>query len=289
MVNMPEYGQLKKDNLERIFIFFAYFVLIFWAVLMIIPMIWMYLSAFTPEHLLIDIPPKISIKYFTTSNFKMMFDLAPETWRWYWNTLYLCVVITLLSIFFNALAGYCFAKLRFPGKKVLFWTIIATMIVPTHTIVIPLFVMVSNVFRLFDTHWAIILPQLSAPVGIFLMKQYMQSLPSDLEDAARIDGCSEPGIFFRIVLPLCKPIISVWAIFVFIANWKNFFWPLVVLNTPAKFVIEVGLATLQQQYSTRYGIVMAGAALASIPMIIVFFIFQKELTKGLALGSAIKG
>jgi len=206
---------------------------------------------------------------------------------WFRNTLLVASVVTAYNVFFDTLAGYVFAKRSFPGKSMIFWIIISTMMIPGQVTLVPLFLMTMRL-GLIDTHVGVIAPALAGVFGIFLMRQYIQTLPTALEDAARIDGCSEFGIFWRVILPLCRPSMAVLAILTFMAQWNNFLWPMVVINTVRKSLLQPGLATLQQQYTTDYGLLMAGAALSAIPMIIVFFSFQKHFVKGLTLGG-IKG
>lgn len=208
---------------------------------------------------------------------------------WFENTFISALLVTVLSVLFSAMAGYAFAKFQFPGREILFWLIIATIMIPGQVTIIPLFLLVTRGLQWHDSLWAIVLPQVAAPVGIFLMRQYIRGLPTALEEAARIDGCSEPGIFLRVILPLSKPVLAVWAIFTFIGAWKAFLWPLVVTNDQNLYLLEVGLKTLQFSAGPRnIGVVMAAALLASIPMIVMFFAFQKYLTKGLTIGG-VKG
>jgi multiple sugar transport system permease protein len=155
--------------------------------------------------------------------------------------------------------------------------------------VVPLFFLFTHGLGWYDSFWAVILPQVAAPVGIFLMRQYIQSLPTQLEDAARIDGCTEIGIFRSVILPLSKPILAVWAIFTFIGAWKAFLWPLIITDDQNMYMLEVGLKTLQFSAGPRnVGVVMSAAFLASIPMVLIFFAFQRHLTKGLTVGG-VKG
>lgn len=208
---------------------------------------------------------------------------------WFENTFVSAMLVTVLSVAFSAMAGYAFAKFPFPGREVMFWLIIATLMIPGQVTIIPLFLLVTQGLGWHDSLWAIVLPQVAAPVGIFLMRQYMRGLPTALEEAARIDGCSEPGIFMRVILPLSKPILAVWAIFTFIGAWKAFLWPLVVTGDQNLYLLEVGLKTLQFNAGpSNVGVVMAAAVLASVPMIMTFFAFQKYLTKGLTIGG-VKG
>lgn len=215
--------------------------------------------------------------------------LAGRLILWFENTLLVAVVVTALSVLLNSMAGYAFAKIPFPGRKAMFWGVIATIMVPGQVTVIPLFLLFTHGLGWYDSFWAVILPQVAAPVGIFLMKQYIGTLPSTLEDAARIDGCTEIGIYTRVILPLSKPILGVWAIFTFIGAWKAFLWPLIITDDQNMYMLEVGLKTLQFSAGPRnIGVVMSAALLASIPMVLIFFAFQKYLTRGLTVG-AVKG
>jgi multiple sugar transport system permease protein len=215
--------------------------------------------------------------------------LAGRLMLWFENTLFIAGMVTVLSVLLNAMAGYAFAKIQFPFRRTMFFLVIATIMIPGQVTVIPLFLLFTHGFRLYDSFWAVILPQVAAPVGIFLMRQYIQSLPGQLEDAARIDGCSEIGIFSRVILPLSKPILAVWAIFTFIGAWKAFLWPLIITDDQNMYMLEVGLKTLQFSAGPRNaGVVMSAAFLASIPMVLIFFAFQRHLTKGLTVGG-VKG
>jgi multiple sugar transport system permease protein len=264
------------------------------ALLFLTPMVWMFLSAFTPRAFLLSSPPKIKIAYFNLSNYEFLLERAPLIFRWFWNSTYISLTTTVVQLLLSCLAGYVFAKMVFPGRKLLFSLLIASIMLPWQALVIPLFIVISSGIRnvlhidLLDTHWAMILPALCSPVGIFLMRQYISGLPRDLEEAARIDGCGEFGIWWRVILPLCRPILGAWGILTFTGLWKSFFWPFVVLGSESLFTLEVGLQTLQQQNTTDYGLVMAGATVSAVPMIIIFFIFQKQIVRGLTFG-AVKG
>jgi multiple sugar transport system permease protein len=271
---------------EKIFGSSAYLVLIFWAVLSLLPLTWLFITAFTPQDFIVRMPPKINLSLMSLENFINLFERG-QVFRWFFNSFYIACFVTCFNLFFSSLAGYTLAKKIFPGRRAIFWMIICTMMIPGQVTLVPVFIMMTK-FGLLDTHAALILPQIVSVFSIFLMKQYIQTLPSELEDAARIDGCSEFSVFWRIILPLCRPVLAVLGIFVFVANWNNFLWPLIMLNSPAKFTIQVGLATLQEQFTTDYGILMAGAAFAAVPMIIVFLSFQKHFIKGLTIGG-VKG
>lgn len=264
------------------------------ACLLLVPMAWMFLSAFTPNAHLTAQPPQISLAHLSVENYARLLESAPHLFRWLWNTTYLALTATALQVFLSCLAGFVFAKMRFPGRGPLFALLLASLMLPGQALVIPLFMVIGIGFRdalgldLVDTHWAVLLPGLVSPVGIFLMRQFIRGLPRDLDEAARIDGCSELGIFARVVLPLCKPILAAWGILTFTGAWKSFFWPFVVLGSEKLFTLEVGLQSLQQQNITDFGLVMAGATVSAVPMILVFFLFQRQIVKGLTLG-ALKG
>lgn len=258
----------------------------FLALVSLFPMLWLFVSAFIPQDYLVRIPPILRLDAFSLENFGILLERGNIP-RWFFNSLYLALLVTGFNLFFDTLAGYVLAKKDFPGRALIFSLILATMMIPPQVTLVPTFIILTGM-RLIDTHWAILLPQIAGVFGIFLMKQYIQSLPTELLDAARVDGASEMRTFFTIVMPLAKPAMAVLGIFVFVANWNAFLWPLIVLNSPDLFTLQVGLSTLQDQYITDYGVLMAGAAVAAVPMILVFFLFQRYLIQGLTLG-ALKG
>lgn len=258
-----------------------YAVLIATAVVSLFPLFWLVITAFAPASEITSVNNMFP-KKFTYENFQKLFK-TKNLFIWLLNSAIVSVVVTVFHLFFDSLSGYAFAKKEFPGKNIIFWLILSTMMVPGQVILVPLFVMMIK-YKLIDTLWAIILPGLAGPFGIFMMKQYIQTIPKEYEDSARIDGCSELGIYFRIIVPLCKPAFAALAIFVFVAYWNGFIWPLIALMSEDKYVLPVGLATLQEQQSTDYGLLMAGAAFAALPMIAVFFVFQKYFMAGLRIG-----
>jgi multiple sugar transport system permease protein len=230
--------------------------------------------------------PLLSCQDFTFLNYTRLFADAPIL-RWTLNSFFICVVITLGQLLFDSMAGYAFARKDFPGRRLLFWSVIGTMMVPVHILIVPLYIMMVRL-HLVDTVWAAILPGMAGPFGIFFMRQFMLTIPTELEEAARIDGCTELQIFFRIILPLCTPALGVLAIFLFISNWNSFLWPLLVLNSADTFTLTVGLSTLQDKHALDYGVLMAGAVIASLPMFAVFLFFQRMFIKGMRMG-ALKG
>lgn len=251
------------------------------------PMYWLFVTALTPTLFAIKTPPDLFPVHATFSNVLRLFAEAPYYPIWAANSFIISLSITGFHIVFDTMAGYAFAKKRFPGRNVLFWLIISTLMVPAYVTIVPLF-LVTRSLHLLNTLWAVILPGTADVFGIFLMRQYIQTMPRDLEDAARVDGCGELGVFFRIIMPLAKPAIAALAIFTFVAHWNDFFWPLIVLTQGSMYTLPVGVASLQGEFSTDYGIIFAGAALAALPMIVFFLLFQRYFLEGVRMG-ALKG
>lgn len=252
----------------------------FFALLSLIPLYWMLQTALQPAALAVEFPPRL--QWPVLDNFKELFGRR-HLFRWTLNTAFVSVVVTALEILFCSMAGYAFAKLRFFGREFLFWLYIGSMMVPGQVTLVPLYVLMSRM-GLIDTYWGLILPFASSPFGVFLMRQQMQTLPSELLDAARIDGCSEVGIFARIVLPLVKPGLAVLGIFTFVAQWNSFLWPLIATRSTEMRLLQVGLAMLQEELPLRYGLLMAGATYAAIPIILIFFLFQRYFLQGIRIG-----
>lgn len=208
--------------------------------------------------------------------------------RWYLNTLIVTAVSTVSVTFLSAIAGYAFAKYRFPGREIMFVLILASMMIPTEMLVVPWY---SGVATL---GWIDSLPGVAAPglitaFGVFVMRQFMAAVPDELLDAARIDGVSEFGLFWRICVPLARSALSIVAIFTFLGTWNDFLWPLIITNSPESQTLQVGLSQLAaQETGADWGVIMAGSALASLPMLIVFLVFQKHIVGGLKF-SGLKG
>ncbi|HPC78131.1 MAG TPA: carbohydrate ABC transporter permease, partial [bacterium] len=182
----------------------------------------------------------------------------------------------------SSFVGYVFAKFNFWGKEVIFMMILSTMMIPFAVTMIPLYLIISKLGWI-NSHLALIIPGLYSTFGIFLMRQFMSSIPNELREAAIVDGCGEFRTFWSIILPQCKPVLAALGIFTFMWNWDNFLWPLIVLNNEDKFTLPVGLSMFSQQWWTNYGLVMAGATISVIPVLIVFFIFQKQFIQGIVL------
>ncbi|MFJ5771871.1 carbohydrate ABC transporter permease [Psychrobacillus sp. NPDC093180] len=218
----------------------------------------------------------------TFSSFKSLFQ-KHDIGKWFFNSLYISVVVTFGILLIDSMAGYVLAKKKFPGRNLIFWIIISTMMIPGQVTLVPLFMMIRDL-ELMDTHWALILPDLSMVFGVFLMRQFMYSIPDELLEAARMDGASEWRTFWTVVLPLAKPGLAALGIFTFMNVWNSFLWPIIVLNSAELYTLPVGLKTLQDANLASFKLLMSGAAVAAIPMIIVFILFQRYFVKGLTIG-----
>lgn len=207
--------------------------------------------------------------------------------RQFANSLFVAVTQTILTLFVASLVGWGFAKYEFRGKRVLFLVLLATMTFPFQVTLVPLFLLMVNIGWL-DSYWAIIIPGAISAFGAFFMRQNMLAVPNDLIDAARIDGASEWGIFWRVGLPLARGALSVLAVLVFLGAWNDYLWPLIVLRTTEKFTYPVGLATLVGLYKVEYGMILAGAFLATLPIIAIFVAGRNQLLDNITLG-AVKG
>jgi multiple sugar transport system permease protein len=227
------------------------------------------------------------------TNFAKFFELMQGSpWMWLRNTLIIALPTTLVNLFFSAMAGYALSKMDFPGRRAIFWLIIAVMAVPAFVTLIPLYQMMFH-FGWFDTFFALIVPRAAGIGGVFLFKQFMTTLPGELTQAARIDGASEDAIFFRIILPMAKPVLAVMFLLDFVAAWNDYFWPYLVTNSREMMTLQVGLISLMgvDQGVTRqvdYGVIMAGTLVCSLPVVILFISLQRFFIQGLTIG-AVKG
>ena len=212
---------------------------------------------------------------------------VPAAIRWLVNTVFMSVASMLLTCLTSAMAGYVLAKKRFYGKTILFSLIVCAMALPKQVILIPLLREMSAL-GLYDTIWAVIFPIVGWPFGVFLLKQFAEGIPTEMVEACRIDGASEWRTFTDVMFPMIKPGVGACAIFTFINSWNDYFMQLIMLTSSKNLTISLGIATMQAENSTDFGLLMAGSALASVPIIIVFLIFQKYFTKGITMG-AVKG
>jgi multiple sugar transport system permease protein len=282
----------------------TYAILIFIAVTSLFPLYWLFNTALTPVTSTVKFPPDLIPVNATLNNFtdilkaagtaKIPIPGSEEVWKvprlyvWFVNTTFITLFSTAVHLLFDSMAAYAFAKRKFPGSNVLFAMVLAALMIPPQVTLVPLYLMITQL-KLVNTFAGVILPGLADVIGIFLLKQYIQTLPGELEEAARMDGASEWTIYTKIIMPLTTPALAVTAIFAFQRYWNLFIWPLIVLQDPDMFTLQVGLAFVHTgEFGTNYGLLLAGAALAAIPMILFFFAFQRYFMQGLRIG-AIKG
>ena len=218
-----------------------------------------------------------------TSNYRNLWKTVPYN-RYFINSVFIATASTLLTLFFCSLGGYAFAKYQFRGQKILFGILLASMMVPFQVLLVPLFGLMYDIGWL-NSYKAIIIPFSVGAFGVFLMRQFIVTIPSELLDAARIDGCSEFGIYYRIVLPIIKPALGALTIYSFLGSWNGYLWPLIILRDEAKYTLPIGLANLVGIYRQDYGMLMAGTLLSLMPIVILFLAMQREFVQGITLGS----
>jgi len=295
----------------------ALVILVILAILFAFPLYWIVTGAFKTQASINATTPEWFPSVWVLDNFKKLFSrqmaplwefavpfsshfsgtgediifsagpMVPAAIRWLVNTVFMAVAAMVLTCITASMAGYALAKKRFNGRALLFSLIVCAMALPKQVILIPLLREMSTL-SLYNTLWAVIVPTVGWPFGVFLMKQFSEGIPGELMESARIDGASEIKTFTNIVIPMIKPGIGALAIFTFINSWNDYFMQLIMLSSTSKLTISLGIAKLQAENSTDFGLIMAGATLAAIPIIIIFIAFQKYFTQGITMG-AVKG
>lgn len=261
-------------------------VLILGAVVMVTPFLWMILTSFKSFAESMLVPPTFLPETWKLDNYSEVFETVNFA-KYYWNTIVITVGRTIGQLILCSLAAYAFARLSFPGKNIIFVALLSVLMVPSQVVMIPSFVIVREL-GWFDTLYALIVPGIFSAFGVFLLRQFFMSIPKELDEAAKIDGCSYFGIYWRIILPLAKPALVSLAIFTILASWNDFLWPLVVTSSDEMRVLSIGIASFQGQYATQYPLLMAGALMASLPMIVIFVVLQRYFIEGIAL-TGVKG
>jgi multiple sugar transport system permease protein len=269
-------------------------------VTMILPFLWMISTSLKPEAQIFRYPPVWTPRTWQWGNYAEAMQAAPFG-RYFINTVIYAVAVTVSNLLFCSMAAYAFARLRFRGRDVLFILVLGTMMVPGQVTMVPVFILLKRWpliggndllglggHGLLNTYPGLVLPAAVGAFGIFLLRQFFMTLPRELEDAARIDGCSEAGIYWRIILPLSKPALATLAIFTFTAAWNEFLWPLLIMSKDSMKTLQVGLQVFQSQYTTRWDLLMAGTVLVTLPVLAIFLLGQRYFTRGIAL-SGIKG
>ena len=250
------------------------------------PFIYMITASVRHQGELYSLPVTIMPREWTGHNYEKLFGDTNFV-IWYGNTIFTAGIRTVLGVYFAALAGAAFAKYDFRFKRLCFFIVLATLTLPFHAILIPLFLLMRD-FGWVDTYLAVIIPGIVGAFNIFLMRQYIEAVPDELMDAARIDGASELGIFHRIIIPLVRPALGVVAILTFVNTWNDFLWPLVVLHDDTKYLLSIGIATMDGPYDVEIGAIMAASFLSTLPILLVFVLMQRQIIAGLTQG-AIRG
>lgn len=271
--------RFRPDTFPRLL---AYVVVGAMAVAALMPLYWMFTTSLKGEAAYMAQPPEMFPADPTFSNFQQLFA-NPNMLRWIFNSLFVALSVTGLNLVFATLAGYAFAKMTFPGRRWMFWLYLATMMVPFQVTLFALFQLMATIGWV-NTYWALIVPAMALPYNVFLMRQFMQSLPNEILDAGRIDGCNELQLVRWVVVPMSTNGLAVIGIFTFITTWNNFLWPLVVLNTESMRTLPIALSTFQSTNETDYGLLMAGGVLMAIPMFMIFFAFQRYFLQGVTFG-----
>ncbi|WP_112182332.1 MULTISPECIES: carbohydrate ABC transporter permease [Paraliobacillus] len=261
----------------------------FVSLIALFPIIGLLISSFRPSSDLMrdGISFSIDLTKLNFDNYAYIFQEASQYWSWYGNSLIISGMTIILSLFFSSMVGYALAVYEFKGRNLFFVLVLLILMIPFEILMLPLYQLMVSA-QIVDTYFAVVLPLIVAPVAVFFFRQFALGLPKELMDAARIDGSTEYGIFFRIMLPLMGPSLAAMAILQGLASWNNFLWPLLVLRSNSMFTLPIGLATLLTPYGNNYDILIAGSVLTIIPIIILFIFFQRYFVAGLTSGG-VKG
>lgn len=263
-----------------------YTFLIVGSIISIFPFYWMFIGATNPSGEIFNVPPNFLPGSSFIENFKNL-DESVGIVRVMGNSLFITLTFTAISTLICTMAGYAFAKFKFKGRKQIFFLLLVAIMIPYHVTLIPLFQIFADLNWL-NSYQAVILPQIAFPFAIFLMRQNMQAVPDTLLEAARVDGAGEFYIFFRIILPVMRPALAAVSIFLFMFQWNNFIWPLVVLQSGDMYTLPVALSSLIGMSRIDYGQVMMGTTLSTLPIMIFFLLLQKQFISGI-LGGSVKG
>lgn len=265
---------------------FIYSVLVLFSILCLVPIVWLVISAFKANadfQAYAFAPP---VERLTAENFPSLFSQMPFM-RFMMNSFFVAGATVMLQLFFSSLGGYALAKYEFAGRKAIMAIMLATMMIPGPVLLAPMYELIYHL-RLIDSHLGLIVPGMVNVFGMFLFRQAMLSVPDEMLQAARIDGCSEFGIFWHIVMPVSRPIVGAFCLIAFMGTWNSFLWPQIILQTSDRFTLPIGLNQMVGVYEADYGALMAGTLLAVLPVVVLFFLLQKEFIAGLTKG-AVKG
>lgn len=276
----------KKSQVASVFLC-VFFIVV--ALITLMPLLLLFVSSFRPGTDLMRYGLNFDIDWVTANinNYKLLFSGQNNYFNWYKNSLIITMVQLALALFFSACVGYGFAMYDFKGKNLLFGCVLLVMMIPTEVIILPLYRLVIKM-HIMDSMWGIILPYMVVPMLIFFFRQYLSGIPKDFLDAARVDGCTEYGIFIRIMLPLMKPSFAAMGIYQGMQSWNNFLWPMIVMRSQEKITLPVGLQSLMSPYGNNYDILIAGSCFAIVPILVLFICFQSYFIEGMTAGG-VKG
>ncbi|PYI53917.1 carbohydrate ABC transporter permease [Paenibacillus flagellatus] len=268
----------------KVNIVLRYLLLIAASVVFAFPLYWMITGSVKPMLSIWSMPPDWVPKTLQWTHYEKLFEELP-TVRWIGNSVFSGLIAVAFILLFCSMAGYAFAKKTFPGRDVLFFLIIATMMMPHQVILVPLYILISDM-NLLDTYAGLILPAIGYPFGVFLIRQFIRYIPDELFQAAKVDGAKEIRIFVQIVLPLIAPALGALAIFSFLYVWNDYLWQLIVLQSEEMKTLPLGVSTLiRHETSVNYGLAMAGGTVAAVPLILFFLSFQRSFIRGITLGT----
>ena len=264
--------------------FVRWLILFIGGILMILPVVYMLSTSLKWPHEIYDL--SLVPKEPHLENYTYVLEDG-RFYSWFLNSLIIAIITTFSNIIFDSLVGYTLCKFRFPGRYIIFIAILSTLMIPTEMLVIPWYLM-SQTFGWLDSYWGIMFPGLMTAFGTFLMKQFFETVPDDFIEAARIDGLNELQIWWSVAMPLVRPALAALAIFVFLGNWTAFIWPLIVTNSVEMYTLPVGLSSFSDEADVQWELIMTGAAISTIPTLIVFLIFQRYIIRGVVM-AGLKG
>ena len=280
-------GEVGNKGRDRFMGWLAFAVLLVAAIIWLLPLAWAVDTALKPEDQTTTIPISwIPEGGFTLESFWQVLT-AGGLLRWYFNSAVTSSIITVAVLLLSSLAAFGLSRIPFRGNTIVFWVVIAGLMVPPQILIIPLFTEM-DALGFVDTYQGIILPQIASPLAVFIFKQFFDGIPHELEEAAIVDGASRLRVYWQIWMPLARPAIAAVGIFTFVLSWNNFIWPFVVVTDTDMMTIPVGLATVQSSYGLRYADIMASAVLGGLPLLVVFLFFQRQIVQGIA-SSGLKG
>ncbi|GAC1360732.1 MAG: carbohydrate ABC transporter permease [Ktedonobacteraceae bacterium] len=261
-------------------------LLVLLAIVWILPIAWAIDTSFKPEGETTAIPVSWLASHFSLDAYISTFA-STNLPQWYFNSILTSAVISVATVILASMAAFAFSRIPFRGSNILFWIILAGLMIPSQILIVPLFTQMQSL-GLIDTYWAIILPQIASPIAVFIFKQYFDGIPHELEEAATMDGASLLRVYWQIWMPLAGPAIAAVAIFAFVISWNNFLLPFIMVSSNNMMTVPIGLSTVQTSFGVRYAQIMASAVLGSIPVLIVFLFFQRQIVQGIA-GTGLKG